>query len=67
VAKQQTLHEHATRLLALAISARDRGNLELAESLTLRAMEIFDRASPAAQRAVVVQRLPQIHPNKSET
>jgi len=54
VPKPPTLHEHATRLLALAASAQERGNTELAENLTLRATQIFDRAEARAERPAII-------------
>src|SRR5262249_42462020 len=54
VPKPPTLHEHATRLLALAASAQERGNTELAENLTLRATQIFDRAEARREGPAII-------------
>jgi hypothetical protein len=39
------LRRQAERLLFLALHARERGNLELADELTARAMRLFDETS----------------------
>jgi hypothetical protein len=46
VKKQQrhTMREHAARLSALATSAREEGNIELAENLTRCAVEVLERS-----------------------
>jgi hypothetical protein len=45
VKKQQlhAMHEHAARLSARATSVREKGNIEIAENLTRRAMQIVER------------------------
>jgi hypothetical protein len=57
-----SLHEHAMRLLALAISTREEGNIELSDDLTLRSMQILDRAEAGAERQTTIQQQQQIYP-----
>jgi hypothetical protein len=44
---QQQLRRQAERLLALALQARERGEMELADQFTVRAMGYFEEASAA--------------------
>ena len=50
------LRRRAERLLALALEAREKGDVELAEQLTARAMEYLDEVNGTAD-------LPQPPPN----
>jgi hypothetical protein len=45
---QQELRRQAERLLALALQARERGETELADQLTIRAMRYFEEANGPA-------------------
>jgi hypothetical protein len=45
---QQQLRRQAERLLALALQARERGEMELADQLTVRAMGYFEEANGPA-------------------
>jgi hypothetical protein len=53
----------ASRLLALALSALDKGDLRAANDLTEMAMEFMNRASAAQQ---VGQQQQQIQPKKKD-
>jgi hypothetical protein len=48
---QQELRRQAERLLALALQARERGEMELADQLTVRAMRYFEEANGVADSA----------------
>jgi hypothetical protein len=44
------LREHASRLLAMAPNARDRGQVEYAEKLTKQAADVLDEAKAAENK-----------------
>jgi cellobiose-specific phosphotransferase system component IIA len=46
------LRDRATRLLALALKARDNGHFEYADELTQLASEAFDQAADMERRMV---------------
>jgi hypothetical protein len=48
---RQQFRRQAERLLALALQARERGEMELADQLTIRAMRYFEEANGAADSA----------------
>jgi hypothetical protein len=50
------MREHATRLLAMALTARDKGQIEYADRLTKQASDALDAAKAAEW---VVSRPPQ--------
>jgi hypothetical protein len=47
MAAPKGLQDQAARLLAVALQARERGDIELAEELTARAMQYLDEAAQA--------------------
>jgi hypothetical protein len=77
MATPKALQDQAARLLAIALQARERGDVELAEQLTARAMQYLDQGSrdeadpagpampppPAEPAQPVAQQQQQIQPD----
>ena len=61
------LRRQAEGLLFLALHARERGNLELADELTARAMRLFDETSGLTNISRRRNRLRQLFPTPTTT
>jgi hypothetical protein len=59
MANADRMRERASRLLAMALSARDKGQIEYADKLTKQASDVLDEATKAQATAIQPAKDPQ--------